>query len=77
MTLALYCAVGINACIHADIHWKSFMPIHLWEAIGSWGASSGVWFCWLCFYPVQGKAILDLKELLGRKLGREWILEDL
>jgi len=53
------------------------MPIHLLKAPGSWGAAGGLWSCWLCSYPVQGKAFLDYQELMGRELGREWVLQDL
>lgn len=50
------------------------MPVHLWEVFGPWSAYCGVWIFRLRPDPIQGEALLDHKELLGRELGREWIL---
>ncbi|KAJ6897397.1 hypothetical protein NC651_023304 [Populus alba x Populus x berolinensis] len=68
---------GHQCCVHANIHWRSFMPIYLLKEVGSWSVAGGIWFGWLCSRQDEGEAILDYQELMGRKLGREWILQNL
>ena len=68
---------GYQCGVHADICWWSFMPIHMLKAAGSWGVIGGLWLIWLCSCPNEGEAILDHQELLGWKLGREWVLQNL
>lgn len=59
LLMVFWICSGYQRRFHANIHWRSFMPIHLWKALGSWSASCGIWICRLCSYPLQGEAILD------------------
>jgi len=53
------------------------MPLYLLKEVGSWSVAGGIWFSCLCSRQDEGEAILDYQELMGRKLGREWILQNL
>ena len=67
-----------NQCgLHADIHRRRVVPLHLWEAPWPWCPP-----CWLRIGgirtdPLQGEAVLDHQELVGRELGGEGVLQDL
>lgn len=65
---------GYQCGVHADICGGSFVPVHMLKEAGSWGVTGRVWGSWLCSYPIEREAILDHQELMGRKLGREWVL---
>lgn len=75
--LSLFECSGHQCSVHADIHWGSFLPIHMLKAIGSWCVASGIRFSWLCSNQVEGEAILDHQEFMGWELGRERILQNL
>ena len=53
------------------------MPLRLPKRVRSRGSSGGIWLGWVLPYPVHGKALLDLEELLEQILGRAWLLQDL
>lgn len=74
---ALVVSSGHQCSVHADIRWRSFMPIHMLKETGSWCVVGGLWFSWLRSHQDEGQAILDHKELVGRDMGREWILQNL
>jgi len=71
------CCSGHKCSLHADLPSRSVLPIHLHEAFGPRCASGRVWFSWICAYQVQEQGLLDHKELMGRKLGREWLLQNM
>ncbi|KAJ4751947.1 Cysteine proteinase [Rhynchospora pubera] len=60
-----------NQCrIHADVHRRCIMPIHLSEKLlRPWRVACGLWGFWFLSDPSEAQAILDHKELLGSKLG--------
>lgn len=68
---------GYQCSVHADLHWGSFMPIHMLQEAGPWCPVGGLWFSRLRSHPDERKTILDHQELVGRELGREWVLQDL
>lgn len=53
------------------------MPVYMLKAPQPWCVVGGIWFSWLRAHPTEGEAILGHKEFMGRKLGRERILQDL
>lgn len=68
---------GYQCGLHADICRRSFMPVHMLKAAGSWSVIGGIWLSWLFSCPNEGEAILDHQELMGWKLGREGVLQNL
>lgn len=77
LTSTLFECSGYQRSVHANICWWSVVPLHLLEEIGSWGVARGLWCCWLFAHQIEGEAVLDYKELMGRELGREGILQNL
>ncbi|CAN1314694.1 Cysteine protease RD19A [Linum perenne] len=61
----------------SNIHRRRFMPLHLPQESGPRRAACWIWICWIRTNPFEGKALLDHQELVGRELGRRWVLQDL
>ena len=53
------------------------MSIHMFKAVGSWSFAGGLWLSWVCSHQNERQGLLDHQELLGTKLGRKWVLQDL